>query len=392
MEKNKKEIIITQKLKLKTNNIKEFKITSSIFNDEVTRVFEMLLNNEELLNQSNRKIIQDIQKMNKDNAYNSQLSRVFERAVASIAIGNAKTFIKVNQDKDYKNITIKKLNVPIRFYKRTYKFSEDGQVSFRLFNGDKWEWCTADIYDWEKIKNEEKLSPSIIINKNQVEMVIPIKKQIKSFDNTKYELMKEKDLKVCGVAFTNTNTFAVCVALDNKGNLIDTKFIKGGNRYQATVKRILGKISKYKNNKNIITDDNLRKWQKLSQVNKYYAHYVSKQIISFCQQNEAKVISLTRISNDKIRANLKLNYMRNISTPLELSKKIRKYLEYKAEITSIPIIESNLNPYNKCYKCLTPINRDSFNIQCQQGHKGNYYFNAAMNIGRTCLRKLGKKI
>ena len=26
---------------------------------------------------------------------------------------------------------------------------------------------------------------------------------------------------------------------------------------------------------------------------------------------------------------------------------------------------------------------------CENGHKGNYYFNTAMNIGKMCLKKFG---
>lgn len=404
MENNNRKIKITYKVKVITDKKRYFLLTNKLFNESFKKYFELLVQNENLLEFPRNKCIQQLEKltvMTRSGPRGGEVPRYyfeqnlpvrFRRAAISNAIGCAKIYFYNNKRNKNNTLSYIKLNVPTLFYKKTYRYSESGLVEFQLFNGEKWDWYVAKLCNWENIKGEKKLSPKIAIQNNCIMAHIPIEKDVEEL--TQQEVKKEKNLKVCGVVFTNTDNFAVCVALDDRGNLIKSKFISGGNKYVSTVKRILGKIRK--NNRNLTSGNDYKKyWEKIIRINKYNAHYVSKKIIEFCKENGIKVISVTESSDTETISIPKYRHIKNVSTPIELSKKIMEYLDYKSNIEKILIIKSYINAYNKCYKCFKPIKKvenDNLKVICEDGHRSDYYFNVAMNIAKTCLRKLGKRV
>lgn len=374
-----KKIIITRKMKIETDNLKEFKLTSDLVNKAKREYLSFLLEHKELLNLPIFKCFNEVMQNLKIRYLPVRLTN----AVIKVAIGQAKILTNrfSNRNVDY--------DIPIRFYKKTYKYLDNNQMSFQLFNGEKWEWYIVKVQNLSKLDNEKKLSPVVNIKKNIVEVSIPIEKTVEDIESKKKEFRKDNNLKVCGIIFTNTNNFVVCVALDNKGNLIKSKFISGGNQYKDKITKILGNIKKL-NRKDIKYNDNKRHWQKYKRLNRSYAHYVSNEIIKFCKENKLKVISITKSNDDNLKDFQDYRYK---PEPIELCTRTQEYLNYKAILNGILIIESKINAYNKCYKCLGSLEKkENLQIECINGHKGDYYFNAAMNVGRTALRKLGKKI
>lgn len=404
MKDDTKKIKITYKIKLNTNYKQYFILTNKVFNESLKKYFELLIQNDQLLKLSRNSCVQRLENltvMTKSKKEAGEIPKYyfeqnipvrFRKALICKAIGYAKVYFYNNKKNKKDSSSYIKIDTPTVFYKKTYKYLDDGQIAFQLFNGKEWDWYTSKLSNWKIIKEENKLSPKIVIQKDCVMVHIPVEKNIQEIKQQ--EIKKENNLKVCGVVFTNTNNFAVCVALDDKGNLIKSLFVSGGNNYKNNVKRLLGKIRR--NNAQINSENDYKKyWNKIIRINQYYAHYVSKKIIEFCKENNLKVISITESNDAKLVTTSKYEHIKNISTPIELSKKIIECLHYKANIERILIIKSYINAYNKCYKCLKPVNdieEKNLKVTCEKGHENDYYFNAAMNVGKTCLRKLGKRV
>ena len=78
-------------------------------------------------------------------------------------------------------------------------------------------------------------------------------------------------------------------------------------------------------------------------------------------------------------------------SPIYLRKRIIQYLQYKAFQSSILITKVRKNYIgSKCYICRGNVKRKDLKFECENGHKGDYFFNSAMNIGIMCLKKFGK--
>lgn len=401
---NQKTIKITYKIKLNTEYKEYFILTNKLFNNSLKKYFELLVRNEKLLKLPRNncvKQLEDLTVMTKSKKETGEIPEYyfeqnipvrFRKAVICKAIGYAKVYFYNNKKNKQDSSSYIKIDAPTVFYKGTYRYSKDGQVSFQLFNGEKWDWYTSKLSNWEIIKDEKKLSPKVVIQKNCIMAHIPVEKDIEEIEQQK--IKKDNELKVCGVVFTNTDNFAVCVGLDDKGQLIKSLFISGGNKYKDSIKRLLGKIKR--NNTQINSENDYKKyWKKIIRINQYHAHYVSRKIIEFCKNNNIKVISITESNDTRLEPISAYKHIKNVSTPIELSKKIIECLNYKASIENIFIIKSYINAYNKCYKCLKPVKEiksKNLKIVCEEGHKSDYYLNAAMNVGKTALRKLGKRI
>jgi hypothetical protein len=195
-------------------------------------------------------------------------------------------------------------------------------------------------------------------------------------------------LELCGISFSNYDNFAICTILDKNGEFIKSKFIGGGNEYKDKTSKILALIKKHRQeNSKLNSRDHKKYWEKLNKIDTYVAHKVSKEIIDFAKENDVTVISISKIEED---VNGFTNRVGKHS-PIYLRRKIVTYLEYKAFKNSILITTVRQNyTASRCYKCRGKIKKQGLNYICEKGHKGNYYFNSSMNIGKMCLKKFGR--
>ncbi len=240
-----------------------------------------------------------------------------------------------------------------------------------------------------EFEDEEKLlSPTIVINKKYTMIHIPIKNEIEDITPIK-ERMKKEHIKVCGIAFSNSDNFAICVVIDENRKFVKAKFIKGGKQYQKKTQMILNEIKKHRQKGEKFGEKNHKKyWEKLNHISDYYSHKVSKEIVDFCKENEVEVISITDMNED-----INKNFTKSVGrySPIYLRRRIVKYLEYKAFKSSIIITRIRKNyTASKCYICRGNIKRKNLEFECENGHKGDYFFNSAMNIAIMCLKKFGK--
>lgn len=134
---------------------------------------------------------------------------------------------------------------------------------------------------------------------------------------------------------------------------------------------------------------NQKYWRQLYNLSNANAHRLSKEIVDFCVQNQVKVITMAKIGEDAPWFKKRMG----VYSVIYLSKRIIRYLQYKAWKQGIVI--TSVNPQytaKKCALCRSDIKRQGKEFRCPQGHKGNYGFNAAQNIGKMCLKKFGYQI
>ena len=99
-----------------------------------------------------------------------------------------------------------------------------------------------------------------------------------------------------------------------------------------------------------------------------------------------KVISISKLEDDVNGFEHRVGKY----SPITLKRIIVNYLSYKSFKSGILISTVRQNyTASKCYKCRSKIKRTENEFTCENGHKGNYYFNTSMNIGKMCLKKFG---
>ena len=224
----------TYKIRLYTNNLEYLKLTNQIYNELVKKYYEILFENIEFLKLSNQNCLRELEKITIKSKTVEKPSKYFEqnaplylrRAAINHAIGQVRSYNalleKSKKDKTTKKPSkAKKFNCPMTLYKGMYKDLEDGKIKLKLFNGEQWKWFEAKFKNWNISKEDEILSPTIIIEKDYVMAHIPVKKTIEDVTPIKYR-MQDENVKVCGIAFSNSDNFAICVALNSKGKLLKT--------------------------------------------------------------------------------------------------------------------------------------------------------------------------
>ena len=394
----------TYKVRLYTNHLKYLKLTSEIYNELIKEYYDLLFDNLEFLNLSNQNCLRELEKLTiksrtgekPQNYIDIDAPVYLRRAAINQAIGYVRNYTKSEENfKNNKKYSAqpkktKKFNSATVFYKGMYKDLEKDSIKIKLFDGSNWRWFDAKLKGWNIPDSDEYevLSPTIVIGKDYIMAHIGVKKIIQDVTPIK-ERMQQNNIKVCGIAFSNSDSFAICIILDENKNFIKAKFIKGGNEYRERTNKILSNIKKHRQNGTKYgKKDHKSYWEKLNHISDYYAHKVSKEITDFCIENGATIISITDMEEDVTK-----HFGKRVGkySPIYLRKRIVQYLQYKTFKQGILITRVRKNyTANKCYICRANVKRKKLKYECENGHIGDYFVNSAMNIGIMCFKKFGK--
>ena len=395
----------TYKTRFYTNQMEYLKLTQEIYNETIQKYYELIFKYPEFLELSRQKCLRELEKLTIIGITGEKPAEYFEqntpselrRAAINQAIGLAKSYIELlkmsEEDKKVKKPNkATTFNCSVTFYKGMYKNIEpNGKVSIKLYDGENWSWFDAKFKDWNFPEDAEILSPTLVITKNYVMAHIPVKRTIEDITPIK-ERMKDENIRICGIAFSNTDKPVTCVIIDRNGKLVKSLFVAGGNEYKNQITKILNRQKK-----NILKNKNLQKVrqnhqtyrEKSNRIMTYYAHVISRQIVDFCLQNNAQVIVTALATKDKAYYYTKGDKSR----PIYLREKITEFVNYKAfreGILSTTVLRKD--KASKCYKCDGKIESRKLKTVCENGHKLDYYFNYAMNVALDCLKKYGIKI
>ncbi len=401
--------ITYHKIRLYTTEYLEyFNLTSIEFNKLVLIYYNIILKYPEVLENTSyiaRTIIDKKTMINiktgkkPDDYFETNAPSRIRRTACTQAIAQAKSYTtkvrNANKNKSIPPNPAKKFNLPIQLTKELYKI-DNKKIKIKLYNGKEWKWYESSISKWNIPEDANLLSPKIEIKKKVVMLVIPEKCIVKNLTTIKERMEKNKDIRICGVAFSGRNNIATCVIIDKSGRFIKAKFINEGNKYKNIITKYLRQIqrSEYKSNRKKKTfETNKQYWKKISRNSNYYCNLVSRRIVDFCKENKAEIIALSNVQCDTEIVIYGTRY--NSSN---LRNRITKYTKIKSFMENILMTFIDMKgKINKCYKCNELIER---NIEkktkkvikedkaiCESGHMIDYFFNFAMNIALNCLKK-----
>ena len=132
-----------------------------------------------------------------------------------------------------------KIEANITFFKGMYRDLTSTSVVLKLWNGKKWIWTECGLTGRSFPANSALLSPTLVHEGKWLMLHVPVKQE-NSDARTAKERMKE-GCRVCGVRFTNTDSFAVCSVLDERFRPVSVKNCHGGNAYRYYCKTLLKK-------------------------------------------------------------------------------------------------------------------------------------------------------
>lgn len=392
----------TYRFRINSTNLKDFETTQKLFNEVIFFYYDLLINKENILELSNQNALRELERLTISTSEISfpfsKVPALFRRAAINCALAHSRSYFSNLQN--YKaSKSIKKMPVPATsfhvstiFYKGFYKYHGNGLIDLKLWNGSKWVWQAFHFSLRREIKEEEMLSPSVVLHKEYAMLHVPIKGIVEDTRTLKERIECDS---LCGVSFTNGDSFAVCATMNAKGEVLGSTFIKGGNEYVHHCNEILKKIAKSNESLQLTKTNeavNKKYYQHLYQLGEYYAHLVSKRIVEFCVEQNCTIIVLPNF-DEAYTTLLAKNHGRY--TSMYLSGRIVRYVKYKAWEKGILV--TGVRPTNTATTCSIcgekiKVNKKTKEFTCVNGHKGNKDLNGARNMILQCFIKMGKRV
>ncbi|MBO5278733.1 MAG: transposase [Lachnospiraceae bacterium] len=325
------------------------------------------------------------------------------------------------------------------YYKGMYREWKERSVELKLYDGKTWRWDTYRYKGRELPEGAVCQSPTIVVEKKQVILHVPV--ELPVCDTRTVKERMETEQVICAVAFPDYDVLAAGVLLDRQGRKLSEKTFRGGNAREGQRGEILEKLEKSQRSRGngrrecrspMETDraykvdcrqqkqeagtdgvtgaeapatgaeagmpgrENAVLYDKLSKINRYYAHQISREIVDYCVRNGVKIIVVPDYG-DAIdfagKGYLSTNGFR------WQGRAIIKNLRYKAYREGIVVTSvSSHHISDRCSECGEEIKKYNEGHRagknyyggklfvCPNGHRGNSAINTAGNIGRYFLR------
>ena len=216
------------------------------------------------------------------------------------------------------------------------------------------------------------MSPAVVCRKDHIFLHVPVREPVE--DSRKLKQRIKDGEPVCAVQFMNTDCFAALCVLDAEGNQTVAGYVKGGAQYVHRCREILNRIGKSHESCGSRGQPKAdqKYWMKLKHQREYWAHKVSREILDFCGEHGAKILTWEEYEPGYSRAVLKKagNW-----SALHLSSRVKEYLNYKAWQEGILI---------------APVK--SFQIKERNFEPGEKNIQRARILGQQCLKNLGKQM
>ena len=313
------------------------------------------------------------------------------------------------------------LRTSMTLYKGMYQNFTDSCIELKLFNGEKWVWVKYPFTGRNFPREAERLSPILVLEKDCAFLHVPFSFEVEDIRTIKERMQEEE--RICAVSFPDNDVLAVAVILSKDGREEACRFFRGGKRKEHQRKVLLAKLSKSQKSRGILKrnkilqetiendalitkelrekdivlegKENAILYEKMQELNHYYAHHISKQILEFCQENEIRIIV---VPNYEKSIDFRQKQYLKTDSYRWIGRSMIKNLKYKAFQKGI--IVTSIRPCHisdTCSKCGEKIRKynegHTAGIQyhggklflCPNGHKGNSGWNAARNIGKIFL-------
>lgn len=289
------------------------------------------------------------------------------------------------------------------FYKGMYKEFTSTSVLLKLWNGEKWIWesCGLDSCGRKWPDIGAMMSPVLKLEGKRAMLHVPIREEIADVRPVRERLPETE--AICAAAFPGNDCMAVLVILGKDGGLRESHFIRGGSQFAHEKKKLLNRIRKNQESmggrkRQVSEKENSYLKRKIRNLSEHYAHQVSRQIVEFCEEQKVTILVVPGY-----RQPINLNEMGYLlATSYDwIGRRIIQYLRYKAFGKGIIVTSvSTKNIAKNCHICGEPVKRfnkenkpacnyyGGKNYICPNGHKGNAYFNTAMNVGLRFLQEI----
>lgn len=314
----------------------------------------------------------------------------------------------------------KHLHVSMLYYKGMYKDFDDKSIMLKLYTGKTWAWVKHRYTGRLFPKNAELMSPTIVVKGKKVMLHIPVKEKVEDTRTAK-ERVKQRESFVA-VAFSSSDTLAVCTAIQADGSAAHPYFIKGGKALAHRRKQLLGYIKRStvkvalpyaqhvgndalgvpQNDQTLIGRPNKKYYDKITRVTNHYAHEVSRKIVDYAKSHNAKIIVMPDYGNTFAKGTQ--HYLKT-SVYDFIGRRIINDVKYKAWQCGIVVQQSNLRDSAKhCSKCGETIAKYNTEYQnpsqkfyggqnfvCKNGHQGSTVLNTARNLGESFYQTFYEK-
>jgi IS605 OrfB family transposase len=238
----------------------------------------------------------------------------------------------------------------ISFYETEYKWLDKHHISLKVHTGSSYSYRKAVLLQPLIIPAGYAAgSPSLIHKPTGWELHIPIVLLEKSGLQKINKLVRTTATKICAVDL-GINRHAVMAIQDIKGRVYATKFISGAQDSHLR-KRYLEKIVSLQMQTKVIREgERFAKdlWDKVSSFNNNIAHRVSRQIINFAKDHEAKIIVFEYLDNLKPEKGTKSHWL-NRKLGHWVKGRIFRYTQYKG--LHVGIVTSRVSPKNTSARC-----------------------------------------
>ena len=293
------------------------------------------------------------------------------------------------------------LHLPMTLYKGMYQNFTDTSIELKLFNGERWVWVTYPFIGREFPEGAKRFSPMLVRKKKNTYLYVPVSFEVEDI-RTVQERMQTED-RICAISFPDYDVLAVAVLFSKEGEELGQKFFRGGKQKEFQRKRILNRLldsrqsrgGKEQQETAESTRENKAIYEKLQNLNRHYAHLISKQILDYCLEQNIKLIVVP-----KYETGIDFREKRYLKTDAYrwIGRSIIQKLKYKA--FQHGIVVTSIRPYHisdTCSFCGATIQKYNEGhtagknyyggklFQCPNGHKGNTAWNSARNIGKTFL-------
>jgi len=401
--------------------------TKQLYNQVVWHYYQILMSETQILKQSNFLALRTLEEISVGTKemkargeepiwkleHLPKIPLYFRRSAINRALGLARSYYVSYerwQENSGRNMPSPAtgLDCSIVLYKGMYREFKEDSIQLKLYNGTKWVWVTYPYVGRTLPKGGKILSPTLIVEKRGAFLHIPIETRVEDIRTINERMQKEET--ICAVSFPDNDCLAVCVIMDKNGKVKDSHFIHGGAEREKKRQQQLLRLEKSKssrmgeerrketkgNGKNT-GRENQDIYKKIGQINQYYAHQVSHEIVAYCMQKEIKAIIVPNYENT---ISFQTKGYLNTNGFHWQGRSIIRNLKYKAFQQGIVV--ATIRPYHiadSCSECGEKIqrynekhkaSRNYYGGQlyyCPNGHKGNVALNTAKNIGRYFLKR-----
>lgn len=287
-------------------------------------------------------------------------------------------------------------NPGVVLYKGMYQNFTDRTIELKLFTGETWEWVTYPFSGREFPPEAKRLSPMLVLEKQDAWLEVPLSFEVEDVRTVKERMETEE--RICALAFPDNDTLAVAVILDRLGEEQEHRHFRGGKEKEEKRRRILERIRLSEESRKPEVSgrkENNTLYAGLKELNRHYAHVVSRQILDFCVKQNIKVIVVPNYETGidfRDKKYLKTDAYR------WLGRSIIKNLKYKAFRQGVVV--TSVRPYHIsdcCSRCGAKIRKYNEGhtagqnyhggklFLCPNGHSGNTARNTARNVGKSFL-------